>query len=1003
MDRPDGPTLGSQEQLFGSLVVALGAPGPALAHALDRARAAAAAFGAKVEAGDDGTIVTTLAGSGSARDRARQAARCALALRDVLGDWPLAVTTSRAGLVGADGLDVTTAMLRAMPPYTDATRRARPIAIDGTTAGLLDARFEIVGHDGQLGLRRERPGADAEAPRTLLGRPTPFVGREREMATLEAVVRGCLDDATAHAVLLTGPPGVGKSRLRREFVQLVRRRHERIEVWIARGDPMSAGSPLGMLAQVVRTVAGVRDSDTLRTRQAKLSARLSRQLAGDDLTRVTEFLGELADIRFPEAKSAQLRAARRSHVLMGDQMRRAWEDFLAAECAAQPVLLVLEDLHWGDLPTVSFLDGAMRNLRDAPLMILALGQPDVHRLFPQLWSGHALTEMRLGELSRKASERLVREVVGDAIAEPSMARIVAQAAGNAFYLEELIRSVAEGRADLPSTVLVMVQARLASLDPEARRVLRLASVFGATFWRAGVTALLGDDGAERHVGEQLDELVRRELIAHRDNGRFAEEYTFRHGLVRDAVYGALTDADRQAAHHLAGQWLERAGETDAMVLAEQFERGGDRQRAVAWYERAASQALDGNDYRTAIERADRAIACGATPTERGALLALQAEAHRWTGEFDAAATRLDEAAKLLPEGGGRWYEVTSELLAARVRAGATASLAAVDVLADRLMDAAAAPDAHAAQIIAWSRAAVSLVFSGAGALAERLFARIEAAAVDAGDRVLVGRVHQARATRAMAAGDVAGYLDHTMESAQAFDAAGDVRTACVQQNNAGYALAMLGALGEAEAALRKALVAADRMGMTSTAGVARQNLGLVLAYSGALQEARAVEERGIETAHASGDALMTACGHAYLAEILTIGRNYEAAERAARMAVTLVGDRDHEVRAMAQAALARVLLATHRAPEALVAAQKAFALLPVVGSVGAEAPVRLVHAEALRAAGDEGAAREALRVARDRLMERASRIASPAMRASFLGQVPANARTTVLATEWGVD
>ena len=885
--------------------------------------------------------MAALTGTGGARDRARQAARCALALRDVLGDCPLALTTSRAAPVGADGLDLATAMLRGMPPFTESTRRARPIAIDGTTAGLLDARFEIVGHDGQLGLRRERPSADAEAPRTLLGRSAPFVGREREMSTLEAVVRGCLDESTAHAVLLTGPSGIGKSRLRREFVQLVRQRQERVEVWIARGDPMSAGSPLGMLAQVVLTVAGVRDSDTLRTRQAKLSARLSRHLAGADLIRVAEFLGELADIRFPEARSPQLRAARRSHVLMGDQMRRAWEDFLAAECAAQPVLLVLEDLHWGDLPTVSFLDGALRNLRDAPLMILALGQADVHRLFPQLWSGHALTEMHLGELSRKASERLVREMVGGEVAEPAVARIVAQAAGNAFYLEELIRSVAERHPELPSTVLVMVQARLASLDPEARRVLRLASVFGATFWKAGVTALLGEGASERRVGEQLDELVRRELIAHRETGRFAEEYTFRHGLVRDAVYGALTDSDRQIAHLLAAQWLQRAGETDPMVLAEQFERGGERRGAVTWYERAAAQALDGNDYRTAIERADRAIACGATPIERGALLALQAEAHRWTGEFDAAAARLDEAAQLLPEGDARWYDVTSELLAARVRTGATGGLAGVDTLAGRLIDAPAAPDAQASQVIAWARAAVSLVFSGASALAERLFTRIEAAPVDASDRVVVGRVHQARATRAMAGGDVAGYLQHTVASAQAFDSAGDVRTGCVQQNNAGYALAMLGALGEAEAALRRALVAADRMGMTSTAGIARQNLGLVLAYSGALQEARAVEERGIETAKASGDSLMTACGHAYLAEILTIGRNYDAAERAARTAVTLVGDRDHEVRAMAQAALARVLLATHRAAEGLAASEQAFALLPVVGSVGAEAPVRL--------------------------------------------------------------
>ena len=115
----------------------------------------------------------------------------------------------------------------------------------------------------------------------------------------------------------------------------------------------------------MRASAGVLEGETLRTRQAKLAARLARHLSGPELARSAEFLGELAGIRFPEAKSPQLYAARRSAVLMGDQMRRAWEDFLEAECAAQPVLLVLEDLHWGDLPTVSFLDGALRNLRDA--------------------------------------------------------------------------------------------------------------------------------------------------------------------------------------------------------------------------------------------------------------------------------------------------------------------------------------------------------------------------------------------------------------------------------------------------------------------------------------------------------------------------------------------------------------------------------------------------------------------------------------------------------------
>ncbi len=989
------------EQRYVSGVVALGAPGPSRSLALERARAAAAPFGARVEPLADGRLVATLSGKGSARDQARQAARCALALRDVLEDAPMALATVRVvdaapGVTG-EVAERAAELLRGRSPAPDATHRARPIALDATTAGLLDARFDVVGDDAHLGLRRERATADAEAPRTLLGRPTPFVGRERELTTLEAVFNECVDDGVAHAVLVTGASGVGKSRLRREIVRRVRERDDRVEVWLARGDPMSVGSPLGMLARLVRASAGALEGETLRTRQAKLTARLSRHLAGAELARSAEFLGELAGIRFPEAKSPQLYAARRSAVVMGDQMRRAWEGFLEAECAAQPVLLVLEDLHWGDLSTVSFLDGAMRNLRAKPFMILALAQPDIHSLFPRLWAGHAMTELRLAELSRKASEKLVREVAGAGVSDATVARVIERAAGNAFYLEELVRAVVDGESELPPTVLAMVEARLGSLDAEARRVLRAASLFGTTFWKAGVTALLGAGVGERHVAAQLEELTRRELIAPREPGRFPDEYVFRHSIVREAAYGMLAPADRVAGHEMAGAWLEGVGETDAMALAQQFERGGASARAMTWYERAASQALEGNDFASAIERARKAIDCGAGGERLGELLAIQAEAHRWAGAFDEAARCLDEALALLPPGTPLWYETASELVSARVRLGRIDGL---DALVAQLADEALGGGAGGARVVAWARAAVSLVFAGLNALADGLFDRIDRAPVDAADRTAEGRVHQARATRALVTGDLSTYLEHTSASATAFELAGDVRTACVQRSNAGYALGMLGAYAEAEAALRESLVTAERMGLTSAAAIARQNLGLTLAHRGTLQEARAVEERAVEAMTVSGEAIMAACSHAYLAEILTLARNYEAAERAALQALAVVGDREHEVRALASANLSRVLLATHRVGEALAASKQAVERLSPNASFGGEATVRLARAEALHAAGETAGAKEAIRVARERLLANAAKIGSAERRKSFLERVEGNARTLRLAEEW---
>src|SRR4029079_12979326 len=115
--------------------------------------------------------------------------------------------------------------------------------------------------------------------------------------------------------------------------------------------------------------------------------------------------------------------------LMGDQMRMAWVDFLEARCSAAPVLLVLDDLHWGDLPTVRFVDEALRRLKNKPWMVVALARPEVHELFPDLWVKRNLQEIRVQELSPKAGARLVRQVLGEVVSAETVERLVAQANG----------------------------------------------------------------------------------------------------------------------------------------------------------------------------------------------------------------------------------------------------------------------------------------------------------------------------------------------------------------------------------------------------------------------------------------------------------------------------------------------------------------------------------------------------------------------------------------------
>ena len=145
-------------------------------------------------------------------------------------------------------------------------------------------------------------------------------------------------------------------------------------------------------------------------------------------------------------------------------------------------------------------------------------------------------------LERRRQQGSARAVDGVSL-DLAEGEVLALAGGNAFYLEELIRSVAEGKGRaLPASLLAVVQARLESLEEEARAVLRVASVFGEAFWPGAVTKLL--PGVP--VAEWLPILEQRELVVSRESRFPGEaEWSFRHMLVREAAYASSTDSDER--------------------------------------------------------------------------------------------------------------------------------------------------------------------------------------------------------------------------------------------------------------------------------------------------------------------------------------------------------------------------------------------------------------------------------------------------------------------------
>ncbi|MDF2694384.1 MAG: Adenylate cyclase, partial [Labilithrix sp.] len=790
-------------------------------------RAAIQPFGAHLESLASGMIVVTLPGRHSATDQATRAARCVLAMRAAAPNVPLVLATGRAVLEDRVPIgDAIDRAIRMLQQHQDddvalvAAGKKQPIHVDEVTAGLLDSRFIVKSEGGGLDLVGEQ--ASADAGRMLLGKPTPCVGRERELVMLEGVFAECVADDVARAVLVTAPAGVGKSRLRYEVLRTLRHRGAPHEVWTSRGDPMRAGSPFGMLSQIIRAAADAQDGEPPRVQREKIRARVSRTVPQRDIVRVTQFLAETLGVSMPDEDDVQLRAARHDPILMGDQMRRAFEDWLAAECREQPIVLVFEDLHWGDLPSVKFVDSALRALHDRPLMVLALARPEVKDLFPDLFAERGVQELRLKELSKKASEKLVRQVLGEQLSDDLVAQIVQSAGGNAFYLEELIRSfspssntsgarprttdappvsVAAGRRSmmpvvLPETVLTMVQARLEALEPEARRVLRAASVFGQTFWRGGVLALLSGaranevpPGMRPSAGENeaaqvnawLDELAVREIVSRRDQPKFRSEveYVFRHAFVAEAAYSMLTDKDRTVGHKLAAQWLEKNGESEAVVLAEHLERGGEPKRAITFYRRAAAQALEGNDLEACLSRADRGIACGAEGEVLGRLLLRKSEAHRWRGENQKGKECAQTALGLLPRSGRRWFLAAGEAVEACARLGNDSELHRA---VDDLCDVSSAGQLSAPHLVALTRAACVLMAAGNYVSSDELLRTIDAAYEIARreeeDPLAAAHVYRTRAYRALVSGDTGSALSMYNVAISHFEAAGDMRAAC---------------------------------------------------------------------------------------------------------------------------------------------------------------------------------------------------------------------------------
>jgi serine/threonine protein kinase/tetratricopeptide (TPR) repeat protein len=921
-----------------------------------------------------GKTVAVLGVEHSLGDEVMRAARAAL---EIVREYPLAravVTTghavmARANLAG-EALD------RAAQQLDKATAGA--IRLDLHAAAALEMRFEVKRDAEGALLIREDP-RDL-APRNVLGQPTPTVGREKEIAELQALYGEMLRDSFPRAALVTGSAGIGKSRVRSELTQRLELAPVPPERLFIRGDARARDASLSVLGKALRNQMGVQDGGELKE-QMQLVRRYVRARLPRSLHFLGAFLGELVGVPFPDQNDEPLRAARANDQLMQSRIRMALEAWLRTQAGRIPQVFVLEDAQWADDTTIELIDWVLA-CPDIRFCVFAFAESEIEKARPQLWANARLSRLRLGPIGASMAERIVAAVLPDATAVVR-ARLVKRAGGNPLVLEELVRCAAEGQDQLPLTVQALVQQRLDRLPVEVRETVRAASVFGHYFWTGGLETLL-----DRDVSEQLEVAERAEIILKQDRSRVAgqQEWLFRQAMVREVAHESILPEDSRALHLSAGNWLEGAGSVDLGLIAAHLQRGDDLDRAASLFARATRQVM-GNfgQMDTALELAQRGLDCGASGDDRAELLVTQAHIYNRQGRLSECSDAAEQVSQLAAPASPIWVDAQRLLSASLIEAGrstegdARLSWALGPQFLDKLQ-----PEQRAVLfatrvrgLVDLNRPALALSVADEAVTAARQAGVLgEGAMMRALDARLFALMNACAPADAVAAGNAL---------IQAADRAGDVHLASRGRANTASALNYLGCYEQAQALLDKALhdVRSYRLRMLEASCV--HNVGMSRARQGELDKGIEAQRQATRIADELGGARLGNNAKVYEAMMLTwrgepgdLRRAYELAQQSVEATRTLLA-----LQIISLYILARVQLSRRQLPEALEAATEAHRRLGDGPVEEWDEHIRLVFVEALLASGKGELADEALRTAFEAIRQRAAAMKDENFRTSY--------------------
>ncbi len=593
-------------------------------------------------------------------------------------------------------------------------------------------------------------GADRRvAPRLQ----APLVGRDDELARLRAAYADVVEQRSARMVTVIGSPGLGKTRLVSEFAGSL---EGEATVLLGRCEASGEGITFQPVAEVLRMAAGIGDEDAPDVAAEKLATvLLADEPQRERIVDRTAALLGLAPVASPEETFWAVRR------LLESLARR------------RPVVLVHDDIHWGQPTFLDLLEHLVTWVRDAPLLIVALARPELREVRPALAEpGPGVADvLALEPLAPDASRALADRLLGDAELPPGLAeRVLETTEGNPLFLGEMLRMLADegvlrregdrwvaardGDAiAVPPTIQALLSARIERLADDERSVVERAAVIGHQFYR-GAVAELAPPPVRPNVDIALDTLNRKDLVRPEDFLWLDEQvFRFHHVLIRDAAYRSLLKESRADLHERFADWLEvKSGGV-----------AGEHEEIVAFHlEQAYAYLLELGS----IDDHGRAVAERATARLHSAgRRALARE------DLPAAINLLRRALAPVPAADPRRAEVLVDLAEALLSAGDTT---AAEPVVEQIGLGA---DEHGDERLgAWATVFVGQLdnLTGAGDVRDRLEAVSTAAEVlaGAGDHAGEAKAHQVVAQVHAVLGEVAAAeaaLDRALVAARAAD------------------------------------------------------------------------------------------------------------------------------------------------------------------------------------------------------------------------------------------